>query len=57
MPAPAYVAAVAAIALLAALTVSLLPLHPATGITAGVVAALLAQVWLPCPCHRKDHRP
>lgn len=53
--------AVLAVACFATVTASFLPIaDPAAAsgvcITAGAVAGLAADVWLPCPCHRKDHR-
>lgn len=56
-----YVLAVLAVACTATWAASLLPVSDpltVTGlcITAGSVAGLLATTWLPCPCHRKDHR-
>jgi hypothetical protein len=57
----AYIAAVAAIAWAAVVAASLLPISSrvtAWGVcvAAGNFTALAALTWLPCPCHRKDHR-
>jgi hypothetical protein len=57
----AYLLACLAIAVTATWAASLPPItDPATGqgvcIVAGSLGLLLAQAWLPCPCHRKDHR-
>lgn len=55
----ARIAAVVAFACAAVVAASLLPVtDPATAsglcIVTGTVAGWLADMWLPCPCHRKD---
>lgn len=57
----AYVAAVLAIACAATTAASFAPISdPTTAwgacIAAGHIGLLVALAWLPCPCHRKDHR-
>ncbi|MFI5687836.1 hypothetical protein [Streptomyces sp. NPDC051636] len=57
----AHTVTVVAIASLAVLVADLLPItNPATAwsldVTCGLFAGLGASTWLPCPCHRKDHR-
>lgn len=55
-PTVAYVAEVTAIAVSAAWLVAL-PIHStAASIAAGVTAAWLAGIFLPCPCHRRGAR-
>jgi hypothetical protein len=57
----AYIAAVAALAWAAVVAAGLLPIVSqvtawGTCIAVGNFTALAALTWLPCPCHRKDHR-
>lgn len=57
----AYILAVLAVGLAAVLLASLLPIHnPTTAsgvcIAAGCFAAWAVLTYLPCPCHRGDHR-
>lgn len=53
--------AVLAVACFATVTASFLPItDPAAAsglcIAVGAAAGLAADMWLPCPCHRKDRR-
>ena len=53
LPAALHVAAVTLIAM-AATWIASLPVHsPAVSIATGTTAALLANAFLPCPCHRR----
>ncbi|MFJ4624291.1 hypothetical protein [Streptomyces sp. NPDC088812] len=61
IPRITYVLAVLAAGCAAVVAASLLPISdPATAsgvcIVAGTVAAFVTQMFLPCPCHRKDGR-
>jgi uncharacterized protein (DUF486 family) len=53
----AHTTAVAAIAMTVAWIAALTTNNSTVTIAAGVTAAWLAQAFLPCPCHRKGHRP